>query len=118
MAKRKRHFCDNPKEMALRYKLAEKQVMLDTMMNYVGDCALLVLNSEFGFGEERLVRFNEALNKETQRWWEVTAAPKPGDKTSEIGYVRSKFDEALKRVCGSHFVPFEQRYEWIDNNVI
>ncbi len=52
MAKRKRRFCDNPKEMSLRYKLAEKQAMQDTMVNYIGDCALLVLNSEFGFGQE------------------------------------------------------------------
>ena len=100
MAKRKRRFCDNPKEMALRYKLVEKQAMQDTMVNYIGDCALLVLNTEL------------------EKWWEVTAAPKPGDKTSEIGYARSKFDEALKRACGDSYVPFEQRYEWIDNNVI
>ena len=118
MAKRKRHFCDNPRQMAAAYKIASKQVMLETMTNYVGDCALLVLNDEFGFGPERLKRFNTALDAEMKKWWQVTAAPKPGDKTSEIGYIRSKFDEALKRVCGDKFVPFEQRYEWIDNNVI
>lgn len=52
MAKRRRRFCDNPKEMALKYKLIEKQAMQDTMVNYIGDCALLALSSEFGFGQE------------------------------------------------------------------
>lgn len=44
MAKRKRRFCDNPREMAVKYKLVERQAMQDTMINYIGDCALLVLN--------------------------------------------------------------------------
>lgn len=36
MAKRKRRFCDNPREMAVKYKLVERQAMQDTMINYRG----------------------------------------------------------------------------------
>ena len=101
------------------YGIRKDQAMQDTMEQYVGDCAILVLNREFGFGPERLLRFNIALNAEMEKWWQVTAHPKKGDKESEIGYQRTKFDEALKAACGKNYrYDFAARYPWIDDGVI
>lgn len=41
-----------------------------------------------------------------------------GGYSNTEAWGQNVFDEALKRVCGDSYVPFEQRYEWIDNNVI
>lgn len=113
------HYGDNPVRTAEHVKLVSRQAMQDTMEQYVGDCAILVLNREFGFGPERLLRFNIALNAELEKWWQVTAHPKKGDKESEIGYQRTKFDEALKSACGKNYrYGFAARYPWIDDGVI
>ena len=81
--------------------------------------SLTALNRAFGFGPDRLERFNIALDAELLRWAEVMAVAGKNDKESEVGYMRSKFDEALKTVCKQKFVyDFAERYKWIDDGVI
>ena len=113
------HYGDNPIRTADSVKMVSRQATQDTMIQYVGDCALLALNRAFGFGPDRLERFNIALDAELFRWAEVMAVAGKNDKESEIGYMRSKFDEALKTVCKQKFVyNFAERYKWIDDGVI
>lgn len=119
-AKRKHpHYGDNPVRTANSMKLVSRQAMQDTMIQYVGDCALLALNRAFGFGPDRLERFNDALNVEIVKWADVLATPKKDDMKSEAGYQRTKFDEAMKAACRQKYVyDFAERYKWIDDGVI
>lgn len=95
------------------------EATLRTTTQFVGDCAKLVLNREFGFGPDRLARFHRALDEDLAAWQSVISSPGAGDLTSEVGYLRTRFDTELRRVLGSNFTAdFEARYPWVDDEVI
>lgn len=70
------------------------------------DCAMIALNREFGFGADRLIRFQDAVKKVYCDFAEVWNADDP-----DTEYARAKLDEALKRICGQYFAPWEERYQ-------
>lgn len=70
------------------------------------DCSMIALNREFGFGEDRLVRFAKAVHDVYVDFAEIWNSDDP-----DTEYARAKLDECLKRICGEHFDPWEVRYQ-------
>ena len=71
------------------------------------DAVALTLNEEFGFGEERLKRFQIAFDK---KYAEIRAIE--NDDTEDGEYSRYKMEKALQAACGKYYAPFEERYDF------
>lgn len=69
------------------------------------DVAMLVLNEEFGFGEDRLHRFAIKMQDKYGDYADIWN----GD-TKDVVYAREVMDRALAKICGKHFVPWDKRY--------
>lgn len=69
------------------------------------DQAAIVLNHEFGFGVDRLERFNAAMvemyGKYANTW---------NKDTSDVDYSKDMMDRALRQIWGDKFQPWEERY--------
>ena len=71
----------------------------------VMDQAALILNRDFGFGAERLMRFNAAMVEMYGEYADIW-----NTDTSDVEYSKTKMDMALKQIYGDLFVPWEVRY--------
>lgn len=115
----KPHYGDDPRVTASNMRQVNRQAMQDTMIQFVGDCMLEMLHDEFGFGPDRLLRANIALDASLLKWGDILKQPKRGDLADETGYLRSKFDEKQAEICGKYFKhPFQERYPWIEDGII
>lgn len=68
------------------------------------DLAVIVLNREFGFGEERIKRFAERMQEVQNEYNDAVAA------TDESDVKRVLMDRELTNICGKLEYSFEQRY--------
>lgn len=71
------------------------------------DAVCLTLNEEFGMGEERQRRFQEAFDK---KYDEIRKIER--DDTEDGEYSRYKMEKALQQACGKYYAPFEERYDF------
>lgn len=69
------------------------------------DQAAIVLNREFGFGPERLKRFNAAMVQMYGQYADIWN----GD-TSDVEYSKAAMDRALEQIYGDEFMPWDKRY--------
>lgn len=69
------------------------------------DQASIVLNREFGFGAERLQKFNAAMVELYGEFADIMNAD-----TKDIEYSKATMDAALKQIYGDSFIPWEVRY--------
>lgn len=70
------------------------------------DQASIVLNREFGFGAERLQKFNAAMVELYGEFADIMNAD-----TKDIEYSKATMDAALKQIYGDSFIPWEVRYK-------
>lgn len=68
------------------------------------DMAVLTLNREFGFGEERIKRFAEQLQATQDEYNDAIAA------TDESDVLRVRMDRELAGIYGELEYSFEERY--------
>ena len=98
------------KKNALVDRIAQirKETFLTTQhftRQLVLDQAAIVLNRDFGFGAERLQRFNAAMVEiygEYADLWNTD--------TADVEYSKATMDAALKQIYGDLFLPWEVRY--------
>lgn len=69
------------------------------------DQASIVPNREFGFGAERLQKFNAAMVELYGEFADIMNAD-----TKDIEYSKATMDAALKQIYGDQFIPWEVRY--------
>lgn len=80
------------------------QFMIDMLVLTLNDPAVMGKNA---FGYKRIKKVIGAMiNNYDKHFTALT-------KDDEADYFRAKIDEAIKRICGAEFVPFEKRYEWL-----
>lgn len=72
------------------------------------DLAVLVLGQDFKFTPDRLLKFCQSLDKLHDDFCDVF-----NEDSKDIEYSKHTMDEALKKVCGEYFIPWEERYEQI-----
>ena len=89
-----------------RKELQMVKVIMITQQQMI-DAVVLTLNEEFGFGEERLKRFQEAFDK---KYTEIRELEK--DDTEDGEYSRYKTEKALQAACGKYYTPYEERYDF------
>lgn len=68
------------------------------------DAASLALNEAFGFGEERLKKFNQAFEAKYQEIREL--------EKCDNDYAEAKVETALQNAWGKYYVPKEERYDF------
>lgn len=71
------------------------------------DCAAMVLNESFGFGEERLVEFNQLMVQKLDDFAELVNEDYKTDK--EITYSKSVIDRCLQQIFKKNFQPWDVR---------
>lgn len=71
------------------------------------DAVALTLNEGFGFGPDRLKRFQESFDK---KYAEIRRIE--NDDTEDGEYSRYKMEKALQNACGQYYTPFEERYDF------
>ena len=101
MAKKKNALLD-------RIEQIQKETFLTTQhftRQLCFDQASIVLNREFGFGAERLQRFNAAMVQIYGDYADIWN----GD-TKDVEYAKAKMDGALKQIYGDLFIPWDVRY--------
>lgn len=72
------------------------------------DAALLAANKVFNMGPSRAPEFSEAFDEALRDIAVMTI--KDGKDDKQLWYTKEKVDRELKRICGEHFVPWEDRY--------
>lgn len=87
---------------------AEMARMQLFVMQWCEDAAMIAANQVLGLGEGRAKEFGEAYNTIMAEIAEIVRDDGKDDK--ELVYAKAKVDDALKRVCGKHFQPWEERY--------
>lgn len=101
MAKKKNALLDRieqiQKETFLTTQHFTRQLCLDQ--------ASIVLNREFGFGAERLQRFNAAMIDLYGKYADIW-----NNDTKDVEYGKATMDAALKQIYGDLFVPWDERY--------
>ena len=100
--------------MAKRNALVDRigQIHKETFLNaqhftrqLVLDQAAIILNREFGFGAERLQRFNAAMVEIYGEYADLWNAD-----TADVEYSKATMDTALEQIYGDLFLPWEVRY--------
>ena len=88
------------------------QIRKETFLNsqhftrqLVLDQAAIILNRDFGFGAERLQRFNAAMVEIYGEYADLWNAD-----TADVEYSKATMDAALKQIYGDLFLPWEVRY--------
>ena len=100
-----------PNSFIMRMQAAQAIEMEKTRLFTIQQCKdmmLLAANAEFGFGPERLKRLSDAYDATFMEYATVTLDDAKSDK--QLWYTKGKVDQELKRICGEHFVPWEERY--------
>lgn len=69
------------------------------------DQAAIILNREFGFGAERIMRFNAAMIELYGEYAGIW-----NSDTKDVEYSKAKMDTALKQIYGDKLEPWEVRY--------
>ena len=69
------------------------------------DQAAIILNRDFGFGAERLMRFNQAMIELYGEYAGIW-----NEDTKDVEYSKATMDAALKQIYGDKFQPWEVRY--------
>ena len=74
------------------------------------DMALIALNREFGFGEDRLMRFSRRFQDVYDEYATLVIDDSKDDATIE--YSKAKLDAELQDCCGKSFVDWDARYDF------
>lgn len=69
------------------------------------DLAALVLNEQFGFGADRLEKFNRAMETMHDEFATIW-----NSDTADTEYSKAVLDRKLKEIYGDRFVPWNERY--------
>lgn len=69
------------------------------------DVSAIVLNRLFGFGAERIKRFNDAMVEQYGNYADIWN----GD-TKDVEYSKAAMDRALEQIFGDQFMPWNERY--------
>lgn len=69
------------------------------------DAAIIAANEVFSMGESRVEPFVRAFSETLTDIAKITV-----EDTSDLEYTKAKVDGALRRICGKHFQPWEERY--------
>lgn len=77
------------------------------------DAVSIALNAEFGFGASRQKQFRDAFIEVYSQIIDTVNADAKSDK--DIEYSKAKIDEALEKICGDAFVPWDERYYGKEN---
>ncbi len=92
----------------LKYKVAFWEKM-DILKQFCVDSAFMAANDVFQMGPGRCEEFGRAMIGYLE---ELCAMINEDGKTDEdLTYTREKVDQRLKKICGSKFQPWEERYE-------
>ena len=73
------------------------------------DAAMIAANEVFNMGPTRCQEFAEAFIIALHEIANMTV--QDGKKDKELWYTKGKLDERLKKICGEHFQPWEERYK-------
>ena len=87
---------------------AERDRLFTFALQYAQDSACIVLNREFGFGEDRVERFCLEFCKMLDTMTAIINTDCADDP--DIVYAQAKIDEALKPAYGRNWHPWEVRY--------
>ena len=72
------------------------------------DAAMIAANEVFNMGPTRCTEFANAFSDALNTIAKTTVDDAKSDKS--LWYTKDKLDERLKKICGEHFVPWDQRY--------
>lgn len=86
---------------------AKRLVIFEDGMQYALDIASVVMNQEFGFGQDRLRRFSEAFDKLFQ---EIQAESRSDRDDKDRWYSEQKFEDAMMKAWGKFYEPRSVRY--------
>lgn len=72
------------------------------------DISMIALNRAFGFGPDRLKKYNDTLKE----LWPVFSDIRweDGQQDKDEVYSKGVLDREMKKICGQYFAPWEQRY--------
>ncbi len=94
-------------KMQIKKELEMQKARLFTIQQ-CKDMLLIAAHDAFGFGPARLKRLSDAYDAAFMDYANLTLTDAETDK--ELWYMKGKIDEELRRICGEHFVPWEERY--------
>lgn len=69
------------------------------------DMAIIALHLEFGFGPERIARFDKKVLEVWNNYADMAVADE-----KQMVYTKEKIDRVLREACGPDFIPWEERY--------
>lgn len=72
------------------------------------DAAMIAANEVFNMGPTRCTEFANAFSDALNAIAKTTVDDAKSDKN--LWYTKDKLDERMKKICGEHFVPWDQRY--------
>ena len=101
-----------PSGYVLKRQLAqemERRAANNFMLQQAKDMMLIAANEAFGFGPDRLKRLSDAFDSVATIYAELALEDAKDDRN--MWYTKAKTDETLKRICGEHFRPWEERYK-------
>ena len=73
------------------------------------DAAMIAANEVFNMGPTRCTEFANAFSDALNTIAKTTVEDAKSDKN--LWYTKDKLDERMKKICGEHFVPWEERYK-------
>ena len=73
------------------------------------DAAMIAANEVFNMGPTRCQEFASAFSEALKTIAETTI--KDGKDDKELWYTKDSLDKRLVKICGEHFVPWEERYQ-------
>lgn len=73
------------------------------------DAAMIAANDVFNMGPTRCTDFANAFSDALKTIAKTTVEDAKSDKN--LWYTKDKLDERMKKICGEHFVPWEERYK-------
>lgn len=85
-----------------RRESAERSIFT---LQMASDAAILAANQVFGAGPKRAKQFHETMQ---QIFFEIVKMTT--EDTTDIEYTKQRLDEALHRVLGENFQPWDKRY--------
>lgn len=69
------------------------------------DLSAIVLNREFGFGAERIKRYNDAMSAMYGEYADTW-----NKDSKDVMYAKSTMDRALRQIWGERFQTWDERY--------
>ena len=108
MKKKPKHKSRNGNPMLNKIHQQEKAVFdkkLDIALQMGFDAACLAARDVFQLGEGRFLKFAQSY-----KLWINSIAGLISDDSGDLEYSTTKIDEALKKISGDNFVPWDVRY--------